>query len=104
VATGRQEAKFKQKPYAARMMLLRRPLYQRTEGPDDGPGPWCSTSILAGDCRARRQARRQAWVRLRIMTEEIGVAIFAGTRGQGQRELVQLLNGLFEARNDNARD
>jgi len=38
------------------------------------------------------------------MTEEIGVAIFAGTRGQGQRELVQLLNGLFEARNDNARD
>ncbi len=57
-------------------------------------GQWCSTPMLAGDCRARKQARRHAWVGLRIKTEEMGVASSVGTSGQGQRELVQLFSSL----------
>ena len=67
-------------------------------------GPWCSTPMLTGDCRARKQARRHAWVRLCIKTEEIGVATFAGPSGQGLRELFQLFSSLFETPKDGARD
>jgi hypothetical protein len=67
-------------------------------------GFWCSTPMLTGYCRARKQARRYAWVRVRIKTEETELAALLGAIGRGQREFVQLLSRVFEALKDSARD
>jgi ABC-type uncharacterized transport system ATPase subunit len=88
-----------------RMMLLRRPPYQRTEGADDDR--WLlvfDTDAKPVIVEQRKQARRHAWVRLRIKTEETELAAFVGARGQGQRELVQLLSRVSGARKDSARN
>jgi ABC-type transport system involved in cytochrome bd biosynthesis fused ATPase/permease subunit len=86
------------------MTLLRRPLYQRTEGADDDR--W----RLAFDTEARRLYVEHESERgdmrgsgFGIEIEEIDVAVFLGESGQGQHELVQLLSSLFEARKDAAR-
>jgi hypothetical protein len=87
-----------------RMMLLRRPLYQRTEGADDDR--WLlvfDTDAKPVIVEQRKQARRYAWVRVRIKTEETELAALLGAIGRGQREIVQLLRRVLEARKDSAR-
>jgi hypothetical protein len=85
-----------------RMMLLRRPLYQRTEGADDDR--WLlvfDTDAKPVIVEQRKQARRHAWVRLRIKTEETELAAFVET--SEQHKFFQLLSRVFGARKDSAR-
>jgi hypothetical protein len=81
------------------MTLLRRPLYQRTEGGDedrwrlafdtDSNHLFVEHEQMRGDVSGPGHA---------IHTDEIDLAAFLNERGHGQYELVQLLRDLFEDR------
>jgi hypothetical protein len=83
------------------MPLLRRPLYQRTEGADEDR--W----RLVFDTDANRLYVEHEKMRgdmhgsgYGINTDEMDVTVFLNGRGQGQQELVRLLSALFEDRKD----
>ena len=86
------------------MPLLRRPLYQRSEGVDedrwrlvfdtDANRLFVEHEKQRGDMRGKGYG---------IDTDEIDVEAFLTERGQGQHELIQLLGTLFEDRKDAAR-
>ena len=83
------------------MPLLRKPLYQRSEGADDDR--W----RLAFDTDSRRlfveheQTRgdMRGWG-YATMTDEIDLAAFLRDDGEAQRELVRLLGALFTTRDE----
>ena len=86
------------------MPLLKKPLYQRSEGRDEDR--W----RLAFDTRARRLFVEHQKTRGDMRgsgystdTDEIDVADFLLERGEGQRELVRLLGALFEDGHDPVR-
>jgi hypothetical protein len=85
------------------MPLLRRPLYQRSEGADEDR--WrlvfdTDTNRLFVEHEARRgDMRGQGYAG---STGEIDVAAFLNERGPAQRELVRLLGALFEDRKEAA--
>jgi len=96
-----------------RMPLLRKPLYQRSEGVDEDR--W--RLVLDTDANRLFVEHEQTRGDMRgsgygTNTDEIDVAAFLGERGQGhgqvhgqghhqgQRELVRLLTALFEDRKD----
>jgi hypothetical protein len=79
------------------MPLLRKPLYQRSEGRDEDR--W----RLAFDTDTRRLFVEHETIRgdmrgsgYSTNTDEIDVADFLRESGEGPRELVQLLGALFE--------
>ena len=79
------------------MPLLKKPLYQRSEGRDEDL--W----RLAFDTDARRLFVEHEQIRgdtrgrgYSIHTDEIDIADFLRQSGEGQRELVRLLGVLFE--------
>jgi len=86
------------------MPLLRKPLYQRSEGSDedrwrlafdtDTQRLFVEHEMTRGDMRGSGYATN---------TDEIDVAEFLGEDSEGQRELVQLLAKLFEGRNEATR-
>jgi hypothetical protein len=83
------------------MPLLRRPLYQRSEGADEDR--W----RLAFDTDANRLFVEHEKTRgdmrgsgYGIDTDEMDIADFLNQRGQGQQALIQLLGTLFEDRNE----
>jgi hypothetical protein len=83
------------------MPQLTRPLYQRSEGGDEDR--WrlvfdTDTRRLFVEHEKRRGDTRGAGYA--TSTDEIDVAAFLSQRGQGQRELVQVLKILFEDRGD----
>jgi hypothetical protein len=83
------------------MPLLRRPLYQRTEGADEDR--WrlvfdTDTNRLFVEHEKKRGDMRGS--RYGTSTDEMDVAAFLNERGQGQHELVQLLGTLFEDRRE----
>jgi hypothetical protein len=79
------------------MPLLRRPLYQRSEGVDEDR--WrlvfdTDTSRLFVEHEKQRGDMRGSGYT--IDTDEIDVAAFLRERGQGQHALVQLFGTLFD--------
>jgi hypothetical protein len=79
------------------MPLLRKPLYQRTEGADEDR--WrlafdTDTNRLFVEHEKKRGDMRGSGYGTR--TDEMDVAAFLNERGQGQQELMQLLSTLFE--------
>jgi hypothetical protein len=83
------------------MPLLRKPLYQRSEGRDEDR--W----RLAFDTDTRRLFVEHETTRgdmrgsgYSTNTDEIDVADFLRESGEGPRELVQLLGALFEDRGE----
>jgi hypothetical protein len=86
------------------MPPLRKPLYQRTDGADedrwrlvfdtDASRLFVEHEKIRGDMRGFGYATD---------TDEMDVAAFLAERGQGQRELVQLLGTLFEGGGDGLR-
>jgi hypothetical protein len=83
------------------MPLLRKPLYQCTEGADEDR--W----RLAFDTETKRLFVEHEKTRGDMRgsgygthTDEMDVAAFLNERGQGQHELMQLLSTLFEDRKD----
>jgi hypothetical protein len=83
------------------MPLLRRPLYQRSEGADEDR--WrlafdTDTNRLFVEHEARRGDTRGSGYGTNI--DEIDVAAFLTARGQGQHELARLLETLFEDREE----
>jgi hypothetical protein len=86
------------------MPLLRKPLYQRSEGADEDR--WrlafdTDTHRLFVEHEKTRGDMRGSGYGTDI--DEIDVAAFLTQPGQGQRELAQLLGTLFEDRKENAR-
>ena len=86
------------------MPLLRRPLYQRTEGANEDR--W----RLAFDTDTNRLFVEHEQTRADMRgsgygstTDELDVAAFLNECGQGQHALMQLLETLFEDRQDAAR-
>lgn len=79
------------------MSLLRRPLYQRTEGADEDR--WClvfdtdANRLFVEHEKTRGDMRGSGYG---IDTDEMDLAAFLIERSQGQRELMQLLTTLFE--------
>jgi hypothetical protein len=83
------------------MPVLRRPLYQRSEGADeDRWGLVFNTDAnrLFVEHESKRGDMRGSGYR--INTEEIDLAAFFRESGQGQHELTALLNTLFDGRKD----
>jgi hypothetical protein len=85
------------------MPLLRKPLYQRSEGADEDR--WrlvfdTDASRLFVEHEKTRGDMRGSGYNTDI--DELDIASFLGERGQGQRELVQLLGTLFEDRKESA--
>jgi hypothetical protein len=86
------------------MPLLRKPLYQRSEGSDedrwrlvfdtDANRLFVEHEKMRGDMRGSGYGTD---------IDELDVATFLNERGQGQHELVRLLGTLFEVRKDAAR-
>lgn len=79
------------------MSLLRRQLYQRSEGADEDR--WC----LVFDTDANRlfveHEEKRGDMRgpgYGVNADEIDIAAFLNEAGQGQRELARVLGGLFE--------
>jgi hypothetical protein len=86
------------------MPLLRKPLYQRSEGTDEDR--WrlafdTDTNRLFVEHEKKRGDMRGSGYGTDI--DELDVAAFLNKRGQGQRELVQLLGTLFEDGKESAR-
>jgi hypothetical protein len=86
------------------MPLLRKPLYQRSEGTDEDR--WrlvfdTDASRLFVEHEKTRGDMRGSGYGTDI--DELDVASFLNERGQGQHELVRLLGTLFEDRKDVAR-
>jgi hypothetical protein len=86
------------------MCLLRRPLYQRSDGADEDR--W----RLAFDTESKRLFVEHEKTRGDMRghgygteIDEIEIAEFLTQRGEGQRELVRLFGTLFEHRPDAAR-
>ena len=83
------------------MPLLTKPLYQRSEGPDedrwrlvfdtDANRLFVEHEKLRGDMRGNGYG---------IDTDEMDIADFLNRRGAGQHELVRLLGSLFEDRKE----
>jgi len=83
------------------MPVLRRPLYQRSEGADEDR--WrlvfdADASRLFVEHESKRGDMRGSGYGSN--TEEIDLAAFLCQSGQGQHELTALLNTLFDGRND----
>jgi hypothetical protein len=86
------------------MPLLRKPLYQRSEGSDED----CWRLVFDTDAnrlfveheKTRGDMRGSGYG---IDTDEMDIAAFLNEHGQGQHELVQLLGTLFEDRKEAAR-
>ena len=86
------------------MPVLRRPIYQRSEGADedrwglvfdtDANRFFVEHESKRGDMRGSGYC---------INTEEIDLAAFLSETGEGQRELAQLLSTLFEERKEAVR-
>jgi hypothetical protein len=83
------------------MPLLRKPLYQRSEGADEDR--W----RLAFDTETHRLFVEREKTRgdtrgsgYATETDELGVADYLGESGQGQHELMRLLGVLFEQRGE----
>jgi hypothetical protein len=79
------------------MSLLRRQLYQRSEGADEDR--WClafdtDTNRLFVEHEEKRGDMRGSGYG--VNTDEIDIAAFLNEPGQGQRELARVLRGLFE--------
>jgi hypothetical protein len=79
------------------MSLLRKPLYQRTEGADEDR--WrlafdTDTNRLFVEHEKKRGDMRGSGYG--TDTDEMDIAAFLNQRGQGQHELMQLLSTLFE--------
>jgi hypothetical protein len=86
------------------MPLLRKPLYQRSEGADEDR--WrlvfdTDASRLFVEHEKTRGDMRGSGYGTDI--DELDVATFLSEHGQGQHELVRLLGTLFEDRKDAAR-
>jgi hypothetical protein len=86
------------------MPLLRKPLYQRSEGTDEDR--WrlvfdTDANRLFVEHEKTRGDMRGSGYGTDI--DEMDVAAFLSERGQGQHELVQLLGTLFEDRKEAAR-
>jgi len=86
------------------MPLLRKPLYQRSEGADEDR--WrlvfdTDANRLFVEHEKKRGDMRGSGYGTDI--DEVDVATFLNERGQGQHELVRLLGILFEDRRDAAR-
>jgi hypothetical protein len=86
------------------MPLLRKPLYQRSEGTDEDR--WrlafdTDTNRLFVEHEKKRGDMRGSGYGTDI--DELDVAAFLNKRGQGQRELVQLLGTLFEDGKESAK-
>jgi hypothetical protein len=86
------------------MPLLRKPLYQRSEGTDEDR--WrlvfdTDASRLFVEHEKTRGDMRGSGYGTDI--DELDVATFLNERGQGQHELVRLLGTLFEDRKEAAR-
>ncbi len=79
------------------MPLLRKPLYQRSEGADEDR--WrlafdtVTNRLFVEHQKARGDMRGSGYG---IEVDEIDVAAFLDQPGQGQRELARLLGTLFE--------
>jgi hypothetical protein len=83
------------------MPVLRRPLYQRSEGVDEDR--WglvfdADANRLFVEHDSKRDDMRGSGYG--INTEEIDLAAFLVETGQAQHELTALLNTLFEGRDD----
>jgi hypothetical protein len=79
------------------MPLLRRPLYQRSDGPDEDH--WrlvfdTDSKRLFVEHEEKRGDMRGAGYG--IHSDEMEIAAFLAERGQGQQELMRLIGGLFE--------
>jgi hypothetical protein len=83
------------------MPLLRRPLYQRTEGADEDRWRLAfdtdTNRLFVEHEKTRGDMRGSGYG---TYTDEMDVAAFLNERGQGQHELMQLLGTLFEDRNN----
>jgi hypothetical protein len=81
------------------MCLLRRPLYQRSEGADDDRWRlvFCTETkrLFVEHEKTRGDIRGPGYG---TAIDEIEVAEFLTQRGEGQRELVRVLGTLFEER------
>jgi hypothetical protein len=80
------------------MPLLRKPLYQRSEGSDEDR--WRLVFDTDEHEKMRGDMRGSGYG---TDIDEVDVAAFLNERGQGQHELVRLLGTLFEDRKDAAR-
>jgi hypothetical protein len=79
------------------MPLLRRPLYQRSEGADED----CWRLVFDTDARRLFVEHEEKRGDLRgagygIHTDEMEIAAFLAEYGPGQQELVRLIGALFE--------
>jgi len=86
------------------MPVLRRPIYQRSEGADEDR--WClvfdtDANRLFVEHESKRGDMRGSGYS--IKTEEIDVADFLSETGEGQHQFVQLLSTLFEKRKEAVR-
>lgn len=86
------------------MSLLRRQLYQRSEGADEDR--WClvfdtGTNRLFVEHEEKRGDMRGPGYG--VDTDAIDLDAFLKERGEGQRELVRLLGALFEERKEAAK-
>jgi hypothetical protein len=83
------------------MPLLRRPLYQRSEGVDEDQ--WRLVFDTAANRLFVEHEKKRGDMRgfgYGISTDQIDIAAFLDEPGPGQQELVRLLRTLFEDRND----
>jgi hypothetical protein len=86
------------------MRVLRRPLYQRSEGADEDR--WClvfdaDANRLFVEHESKRGDMRGSGYS--IKTEEIDLAAFLSETSEGQHQLAKLLNSLFEERKEAVR-
>jgi hypothetical protein len=83
------------------MPLLRRPLYQRSEGADEDRWRLVfdtdANRLFVEHEKTRGDMRGSGYG---ISSEEVDVAAFLSERGQGQHELMRLLSTLFEDRKE----
>ena len=81
------------------MPLLRKPLYQRSEGRDEDRWRLAFDTethrVFVEHEKTRGDTRGSGYA---TETDEMEVADYLGENGQGQRELMRLLDALFEQR------